>query len=303
MKISIETPLALNAIGKRDNNEDSIFPALGTAQAQDVLFMVCDGVGGQTKGEVASAMVCEHFAQYFSQNRLKISQEQDILAAFEYVQNKFDEYIAQNPEVEGMASTLSLLHLHEAGATVAHCGDSRVYQFRQGKIIFKTLDHNIVNEMLKQGIISEKEAQQSQKSNRISRAIQGNKVSKTKPDISQIRDLQAGDYFLLCSDGVSDSLSDAELSELLQNTESLEEIIASMEVLCEANAKDNYSAYLICLKEVKNGEEDTLIDEASLQKGKLKETPQIVEVVEEEKTEPAASQKKKTRLWQKLFKF
>ncbi len=252
MKIEIKQPLSLNGIGKRKNQEDSIFPPATLIQSSlwknhTDLFVVCDGVGGQNKGEIASELACGVFFSNVPIN--KISTQTSIKQAFEKTQNAFDEYIAKNPESKGMATTLVAVHIHEKGLTVIHCGDSRFYHIRNGKILWQTEDHTVINELIKAGVMTEEEAKDSNR-NKISRAIQGNKTKETKPDIHFIKDIQKDDYLLLCSDGVSGSITDTELCDILSAEETNSEKIQTINILCEANSADNYSAYLIQIEDV-----------------------------------------------------
>ena len=252
MKIEIKQPLSLNGIGKRKNQEDNIFPPATLIQSSlwknhTDLFVVCDGLGGQNKGEIASELACGKFFSNFPAN--KVSTQTSIMQAFEKTQNAFDEYIAKNPESKGMATTLVAVHIHEKGLTVVHCGDSRFYHIRNGKILWQTEDHTVINELIKAGVMTEEEAKDS-KRNKISRAIQGNKTKETKPDIHFIKDIQKDDYLLLCSDGVSGSITDTEFCEILSAEETLPEKMQTINILCEANSADNYSAYLIQIDDV-----------------------------------------------------
>jgi len=260
MKILINKPLYLNETGKRENNEDCIFPFPNQATENDTLFIVCDGVGGLAKGEIASKLACDSFAQYFENNNIVTSSETEILNAFAFVQQKFDEYITNQPTAKGMGTTLTLLHLHENGCTVAHCGDSRIYQIRKNQIIFKTIDHNATNDLLKQGIITPEEAAEQPKTNRITRAIQGNLVQRTKPDIQIISDIQTDDYFVLCSDGVYGCLADNELVEILTANQTENEKLETIKILCEANSNDNFSIYIIKISEINTEKETNILN-------------------------------------------
>ena len=258
MKIKIKQPLALNEIGKRKNQEDSIYPNLkskGFASSEGFgnrLFIVCDGVGGLNKGEVASKLACEKFAENFNiSSKSLLPNRKNILEAFEHTQNAFNKYIEQDSEAKGMATTLVSVHIHKYGLSITHCGDSRFYHIRNGKILWQTQDHSVINELIKAGVMTEEEAKNS-KRNKISRAIQGNNVKKTKPDIHFINNLQKDDYLFLCSDGVSGSITDIELCEILSTEESNQENIQTINTLYEANSADNYSAYLVQIDKIEN---------------------------------------------------
>ncbi|MCC5945896.1 MAG: serine/threonine-protein phosphatase [Bernardetiaceae bacterium] len=254
MKITIYTPQAVNEVGGRQNNEDSIFPENGKAKIQDAVFLVCDGVGGAAKGEIASQIVAQTIGRHI-QNLNQVSSPPIVMQAFDKAQAEIDKHISQNPESKGMATTLTFLHLHEAGATVAHCGDSRVYQFRKNQILFATDDHSYVNQLLKSGIITPEEAKNHSKKNVITRAMQGNSAKdedapKVKPDIHYIQNIEKGDIFLLCTDGVLERFEDEELTHLIAQKLPIENKMAQIKTECEGNTKDNFSAYLIEIKEV-----------------------------------------------------
>lgn len=264
MKIKINSPKAINHIGGRSNNEDSIYPLLGNASKNDKLFLVCDGVGGNEKGEVASRLACDKMVEYFMQNPTETSNGTYIADALKYTEAAFDQYIAKNPQAKGMGTTLTLLQLHAEGATITHVGDSRVYQFRNGQIIFQTSDHSLVNDLLKAGVLTEEQAKNHPRKNVISRAVQGNVVKPTKADVSIITDLQAGDYFFLCTDGILENITDFEIGQILSENISNDDKIAQISKRCEEAPNDNFSAYLVQINSVEgfvsSNSEETLID-------------------------------------------
>ncbi|MDR0732663.1 MAG: protein phosphatase 2C domain-containing protein [Dysgonamonadaceae bacterium] len=250
MYLTIKKPFSISEIGKRLNNEDSIYPDdYGTAS--DRLFLVCDGVGGSNKGEAASLIACDAIQTYFN---TFLDAENDINPEFiqkaiRYTEIRFDEYIKENPNAKGMATTLCLLYLAADRIYLAHAGDSRIYQFRQGKIIFKTEDHSIVNSMVKTGQINPEDAGKHPQKNVIYKAIQGSNLP-LDIDITQITDIQADDCFLMCTDGVTETLSDSELSELFAKNASPEETLSAIKARCSNQSRDNYSAYLIPIHEI-----------------------------------------------------
>ncbi len=248
MNIEIHNPVSVFCQGKRDNMEDYLFPVSGTAQTSDNLFIVCDGMGGHARGEVASRLACETFAEYI---RPCLSGEitvQLLEAAFNHVQNTFDRFISDNPETKGMGTTVVLAILDQNGAAVLHCGDSRLYHIRNGELKWKTTDHTLVNEWLKQGLLSVKEVEDHPKSNVITRAIQGRDVQNVRPDLHFIRDLMEGDYLFLCTDGIYAGVTDRQLAEILNSHEEDEAKLNLVKSLCEGNSRDNYSAYLLKIR-------------------------------------------------------
>lgn len=264
MKIKIFQPLAIHQVGKRENNEDSVYPLIGKATANDKLFLVCDGVGGAAKGEVASQLAMQSFAEFFIKNAVEVSDETVINQALDFVQDKFDAYIGANPTAKGMACTLTLLHLHEGGASIAHAGDSRVYHIRKGKIQWQTEDHKMVMEMLKAGVLTPEQAANHPQSNVISRAIQGKIVKPIKADFKLIDSIEPNDSFFMCTDGVLESISDDLLEDIIGNAESNEEKIKLIQQICEGQSSDNFSAYFIKIKAIDEVEvlekEEIIID-------------------------------------------
>ncbi len=252
MPILIKHPVYLNEQGGRSNNEDSIFPAVGTATVDQRLFLVCDGVGGASKGEVASKMTCEHFPEYFKEHSGERVNAAFIEAALRYTEEKMSECIAQAPAHNGMATTLTLLYLNDKNntATIAWIGDSRIYQIRDGKILFVSEDHSLVNELVKRGELTEEQAATHPQRNMILRAIAG-QDAPTQADVVHIKDVQAGDYFLLCTDGILESFDDATLVELLNDSSvDLETAKDKMHQICDMMSRDNFSMYLMQISEL-----------------------------------------------------
>ena len=253
MAIVIKSPVFLNEQGRRKNNEDSIYPPAGAATDQQRLFMVCDGVGGANKGEVASRMVCEAIAQYFQENITSWVDEAYIVKAIRHAEARLQRYTSAKPECAGMSTTLTLVWLDDQAnrAVVAWVGDSRVYQMRQGKVQFMTDDHSLVNELVKRGELRPEDAAHHPQRNVILRAISADSAQPAKADVVEITDLQIGDYFLLCSDGILESIDEPTLSALLPNADiDLAEARLSILEACELFSHDNFSMYLFHIAEI-----------------------------------------------------
>jgi serine/threonine protein phosphatase PrpC len=180
MIIQIAQPVGFSQIGKRSNNEDAIFPLCGDESTENRLFLVCDGMGGHSNGEIASHLTINRFAKYFDthfQQKRSLEEIEDLWNnALIELEEEFEDYILQNPDSKGMGTTLCLLHFHDKGVTIGHIGDSRVYQISEGQVVFMTEDHSIVNELLKSGEITPAEALTYPNRNVITRAIQGTSV-------------------------------------------------------------------------------------------------------------------------------
>lgn len=249
MKYKI-SPYTIHELGQRKNQEDSIFPAHGASTPNDRLFILCDGMGGHEKGEVASATVCEVMSDII-QTRWNPNEPLTDALLLEALEEAYNELDAKdNDEQKKMGTTLTLLCLHANGATVAHIGDSRVYQLRQGGIVFKTRDHSLVNDLIRIGEITEEEAKNHPQKNVITRAMQPCQERRAKADIAHLTDIQPGDYFYLCSDGMLEQTTDENLLFIITKPDvSDEKKVEMLRNLTEEN-KDNHTAHLIHINKV-----------------------------------------------------
>ena len=227
----------LSEKGRRANNEDN-----GGWDAGKV-YVVCDGVGGNEKGEVASEIVVNTFLEEFKTNA-----DQSVNQVLSKAESKILHYLEQNPQASGMATTLALLRIRSNGIYAAWVGDSRIYQFRKGNIIFQSRDHSWVNEAVDSGIITQEESTNHPKSNIITRAIQGAQ-NPTQADEVQLTDIDAGDYFFLCSDGVLETWDDAELSALFAQDIAIQQITLKIKEECAKVSRDNYTAIIFKIEQ------------------------------------------------------
>lgn len=265
MKFQLQ-PYSIHELGQRQNQEDSIFPVHGASTPNDRLFILCDGMGGHEKGEVASATVCEVMSDII-QTRWNPNEPLADALLLEALEEAYNELDAKdNGEEKKMGTTLTLLCLHANGATVAHIGDSRVYQLRpagyarkensliidkwQAKIVFKTRDHSLVNDLIRIGEITEEEAKNHPQKNVITRAMQPCQERRAKADIAHLTDIQPGDYFYLCSDGMLEQTTDENLLFIITKPDvSDEKKVEMLRNLTEEN-KDNHTAHLIHINKV-----------------------------------------------------
>ena len=241
-------PYALNEIGGRSNQEDSIFPVKGEANESTRLFLVCDGMGGHENGEVASGLVCSTFGKLLA----NVDHEGFTVEMFlDALNEAYDALDREDPDPQSMrkmGTTLTFLHLNDHEVVVAHMGDSRVYHVRpseQNAIIYQSSDHSLVNELVRAEIITPEEALTHPRRNVITRAMQPKLDPRHKADVRTFNDVQAGDYFFLCSDGVLESVSNDALVEILRRDVSDVEKIEAVKALCAASSRDNFSAYLV----------------------------------------------------------
>jgi PPM family protein phosphatase len=244
MKIHLNQPYSFYELGGRDNNEDCIFPKLNLATPNDTVFMVCDGVGGASKGEEASRLVCETLAACFGNSKV-IADETMLFQAVRQAEKALDGYLLDHPSARGMGTTMTFLQLHAQGATVAHAGDSRVYQIRNGYLLFKTQDHSLMNDLIKIGTLTVAQARNHPQRNVITRAIQSSQ-RPVEPEVHLIADVQAGDYFFMCTDGVLEQLSETMLCKTLTDSNQTDaQKMATLKAICTGRTRDNFSAILL----------------------------------------------------------
>lgn len=249
MHITIGKPYAVSEQGGRSNNEDAIYPLPEQARGGQKLFVVCDGVGGAEKGEVASALACESFESYFDTFLEGEPGEAFVRKALQYTEARFDGYLEMHPEAVGMATTLAMAYIGNRGVWVAHIGDSRVYHLRAGKILFRTEDHSLVNSLVKLGQLTPEEARRHPQRNVILRAIQGHSCP-TEAEVTLLTEVETGDYLFLCTDGVLEHFSDEELADLFSRRSSAEGIKDAIVEICQGKTRDNFSFYIIPIQNV-----------------------------------------------------
>lgn len=230
------------------HQEDSIYPPSNSNDESDRLFIVCDGMGGHDCGEVASSIVCESLTKSLG-NNLDDSFDQKIFN--DALANAYAELDkVDNGSSKKMGTTLAFLKLYDHGALVAHIGDSRVYHIRPGidgaatKILSKTEDHSLVNELVKIGELTPEEAKVSKSKNVITRAMQPN-TERCEADIFETADILPGDYFYLCSDGMLEQMEDDAIRNIFSNAGG--DIDEKVKILIGATSKnkDNHSAILV----------------------------------------------------------
>lgn len=252
--------------GPRPRQEDSIFPAHGATTKDDRLFIVCDGMGGHSAGDVASSTVCSALSNYVLAN---VPDAEGAFTDDEFRSALASAYDALDTKDNGspkkMGTTLTFLKLHSGGYTIAHIGDSRVYHIRPGhdaeatEILFQTQDHSLVNDLVRIGELTPEEAKTSKQRNVITRAMQPNMERRSRADIAHGNDIRPGDYFLLCSDGILEQMEDDNLKFIFSDKAG--DIERKIEILIKVTADnhDNHSAVLVRIDDVELAADDVII--------------------------------------------
>ena len=220
----------------REANEDSgrhVAPSDSeTRNKKGILTIVADGMGGHASGEIASAMAVDLISEIYYADK-KADGAQSLKSAIETASRQIYETSLTDEKMFGMGTTVIALVLQNDRAFSAHVGDSRLYRLRAGKMEMLTIDHSQVMEMVKHGIISMEEARNHDDKNVILRAV-GTQPA-VEAEVSDAFAVEAGDEFLLCSDGLCDMIADQEIAKIWA---SAADVHAASERLIEA-AKQN----------------------------------------------------------------
>lgn len=278
MKISIFPPLSIHEIGQRTNQEDSI------AQWNNRLFVLCDGMGGHEKGEVASQTICQSLVKWFGEhvNPDDLFTDDQLRNALEYAYQQLDQFADGNPRQ--MGTTFTLLYIHRQGVTAAHIGDSRIYHIRPGVgFLYQSRDHSLVFGLFQAGEITYEEMANYPQKNIVTRAMTPGEDNRMRPDIIHITDIQSGDYFYMCSDGMLEQMSNEELLLLFSSGATDEE---KQNQLIEATVsnQDNHTAWLIHIKDVvkETGDEDMENEEPVARCNALNIISKVIEANEDD---------------------
>jgi serine/threonine protein phosphatase PrpC len=184
--------------------------------SKGMLFVVADGMGGHSAGEVASSLAVETISRvYYEEGG---APEESLKAAFKEANREIHAVSVKNASLSGMGTTCTALVLKGGKALAAHVGDSRLYLVRDGQIYVMTEDHSAVMEMVKRGLISLEEARHHPDKNIILRAV----GSQPEVEVSSWEEpfpVRASDQFVLCSDGLYDLVEDEEIKQAVLSAE------------------------------------------------------------------------------------
>lgn len=252
--IKIRQPLSFSEIGKKDNQEDYLYPQ--RADTNTRVFVLCDGMGGHDNGEVASKTAATALGDYLSQfKEADISTFEAGLAKAYNALDEIDTHSARKP-----GTTMTCLCLNENNYLVAHIGDSRIYHIRPSLfnpetgrrgILYQSSDHSLVNDLLKAGEITEEEAVNFSHKNVITKAMQPHLERRYKADVYEFNDIAPGDYFFLCSDGILEQLSNDQLCKILASSNLTDKgKLSEIKTQCNGLTRDNYTCWLIPINNV-----------------------------------------------------
>ncbi|MGH3113294.1 MAG: Stp1/IreP family PP2C-type Ser/Thr phosphatase [Gaiellaceae bacterium] len=218
------------------------------------LFAVADGMGGAQAGEVASRLAAAAFREYREADEL--APEERVRAIIKEANRRIYDRARTDSEVSGMGTTVTAALLGDGGVVIGHVGDSRAYRIRDGRLEQLTEDHSLVADLMRSGRLTPEEAEGHPQRSVITRAL------GTDPDVdvdTLVIEAEAGDLFLLCSDGLSTMVSDAEVLQTVERAGTLDE--AARDLVRAANTgggEDNVTVVLFRL-DADEALEETLV--------------------------------------------
>jgi protein phosphatase len=231
---------AATHVGRRRRvNEDrfALAPELG-------LYVVADGMGGHTAGQIASQLAAE--ASLRAVEALQggaVSLAEKLRQAVTCANREIHNQARVQPELAGMGTTFVALLGGEGRAALAHVGDSRAYLIRRGRIRLLTDDHSVVGELVRRREISEDAAREHPHRHVLTRALGVRR--NVEPDLAEISP-QAGDLFVMCSDGLTSHVLDDEIAEVVSAGRDLQECCdALVELANERGGEDNITVVIV----------------------------------------------------------
>ena len=228
--------------GGRDGNEDSV----RTVQNGDsYCFVLCDGLGGHGRGEVASSLVADSITEMFKERG---AGDTFFETSLDDAQRKLLEEQKRLKAMSEMKTTATMLVINGDKYRIAHIGDSRVYVFRKNKVLSRTLDHSVPQMLVLAGDIKEKHIRCHPDRNRLLR-VMGVEWDSPRYEIAQECSLEKGDAFLLCSDGFWEPITEKEMCKSLKKAKTPSQWVERMEEIIRKNADhdsmDNFSAIAV----------------------------------------------------------
>jgi PPM family protein phosphatase len=237
---------------QRRENEDSVY-------VHAPVFVVADGMGGAQAGEVASRIAIETFEQGLPDSGAQGSPEAQLTALARDANHRIYDRSRAEHGREGMGTTLTAAYLVDGRLVIAHVGDSRAYLFRDGELKRLTQDHSLVDELVRQGKLTEEQAAEHPQRSIITRAL------GPEPEVevdTWSYPMRAGDVVLLCSDGLTSMVAEDQVAEIMRSAGTLQEAADRLiDDANEAGGRDNITVVLCRLEEA---ERDASVDQPTL---------------------------------------
>jgi len=233
----------------RQNNEDvwSAIPELR-------FYVIADGMGGHLAGEVASDQAVKSLCAIINNNKTAIQETSNfhdmrklVCHAIQEVNALIYKMSRLDPNLRGMGTTLCALLFFEKGLVYAHVGDSRIYRFRKNRLEQMTKDHSLLTELIAQGEYLKSEEAGLPHKNIITKAIGTERFVEPS---THFCDVETGDFYLMCSDGLSDMLSIKEIEIIFHHDKSVDAI--AQELVSAAKVKGGYDNITVVVTKIES---------------------------------------------------
>ncbi len=247
-QINTQYPLTVYADSRQGGRTENQDTCAFSETPLGFLLVVCDGMGGGPSGKLASTIAANSIIDSIKTADEKEDRKNAVEKAINDANNALFDMVKEKPSLKGMGTTATVVLINDFSAIVTHVGDSRVYQFRRGGKKFRTFDHSLVFEMVKNNTITEEQARLSSQSNVITQAL-GHTVN-LKLDIFELA-YEKGDRFMLCSDGIWGMFPENEIVKIAAKTSSAAGAVESLVIkvdeqgIAEGNHHDNLTIAII----------------------------------------------------------
>jgi protein phosphatase len=230
----------------RENNEDSFAVFENGINGLKNVAVIADGMGGHQSGEVASAYAISSFVSRLTDMDMKSGDIMDFLnEAVHYANEQVYKMSLSEPKYYGMGTTFTACVIENGKGYAVHVGDSRLYVLKNGVLNQITCDHTYVNEMIKAGLMTEKEALTHPRRSALTKALG---VDKTVEIDGYVFDFDENDTVLLCTDGLTGMVDEEEIALIIQNGENFDIVKSADSLIQSANKNggiDNVTVILL----------------------------------------------------------
>ncbi len=212
------------------------------------VYIVADGMGGHSGGEVASAIAVQTIEDVIKRPELREMAPREVLTyAYEEASRRvYDKAANENPELAGMGTTMVMAYVRNKHIYIANVGDSRCYMFKKPYLWQVTEDHSLLNEQIRAGVLKEENAGQFVARNVITRSVGYER--EVQPDIVE-REVTPGECYLLCSDGLSGLVADQKISQILNQNSPDKAVKACIDQALANGGDDNVTALILYFHE------------------------------------------------------
>ncbi len=223
-------------VGKvRKNNEDSLLVT------EPNIFVAADGMGGAAAGEIASKLLVDTVKNFLSNIPEPLDEKilsKSILKASAKIINE----TYKNPDLRGMGTTATILHIYNGQAYFAHVGDSRLYRLKNSFLEQITLDHSYVETLVRNGELTPEQARVHPMKNILTQAVGA--TSDIDVETGNFK-IEGGEIFLLCTDGLTNMVEDADIKKILLESQSPADDL--IQAALDNGGHDNITAVVVCV--------------------------------------------------------